>query len=345
MAEFAFVTRGRPASAFAPVSARVARWMLADPRRWWLQKDLATQSGLDPGRVSRIVGRLSDDGILDRRGRELRPANPDLLLDAWSDAYRFDRHDVVVGHASGGGIELARSISDRLDAVGIGHALTGLAAAWLLQASTPCRVHPRGAAAGPFGLPDRGRHPGCPPRPPLHRRRSRAEPADRRATRAGPDLRSRASRHERPRRRDEARGAAGPSVRRDQHPTPTGGVRSGDQSAWQPHAAAVEPRRQERRRRLPAATGRRWTGRRCGAGPRAGLRRARDSRYRVGGRRTRTGLTDRAHTHRGARLSDGPGLRAGCVRRAEGARVLGAGRTQGRLRPRLRDPSLALGGR
>lgn len=129
----AFVTRGRPASAFAPVSARVARWMLADPRRWWLQKDLATQSGLDPGRVSRIVGRLSDDGLLDRRGRELRPANPDLLLDAWSDAYRFDRHDVVVGHASGGGIELARSISDRLDAVGIGHALTGLAAAWLLD--------------------------------------------------------------------------------------------------------------------------------------------------------------------------------------------------------------------
>ena len=34
------------------------------------------------------------------------PAVHDLLLDAWADAYRFDRHDVVLGHATGSGVDL-----------------------------------------------------------------------------------------------------------------------------------------------------------------------------------------------------------------------------------------------
>ncbi len=129
----AFPARGRPASAFAPVSARVARELLADPARWWRQKDLSTVTGLDDGRISKIVRRLDDDLLLERQGLELRPANPDLLLDAWADAYRFDRHDIVLGHASGGGIELARTLSERLTSLGISHALTGLPAAWLLD--------------------------------------------------------------------------------------------------------------------------------------------------------------------------------------------------------------------
>jgi hypothetical protein len=129
----AFPPRGRPSSPFAPKSARVARVMLQDPQRWWRQKDLAQATGLDDGRISRIVRRLDADRLLQRDGSKLRPGDPELLLDAWADDYRFDRHDVVVGHASGSGIELARELSGRLAALHIGHALTGLPAAWLLD--------------------------------------------------------------------------------------------------------------------------------------------------------------------------------------------------------------------
>lgn len=129
----AFPVRGRPASAFAPVSARVARVLLNDPARWWRQRDLAVATGLDDGRVSKIVRRLSDDHLLERRGHEVRPLDPELLLDAWADDYRFDRHDIVLGHASGNGIELARGLSERLTKLGIRNALTGLPAAWLLD--------------------------------------------------------------------------------------------------------------------------------------------------------------------------------------------------------------------
>ncbi len=128
-----FVARGRPSSPFAPKSSRITRTMLLEPERWWRQKELADITDLDDGHVSRIVRRLADDQLLKISDSALRPRDPSLLLDAWGDEYRFDRHDVVVGHASGAGIELARELHDRLRNAQIDHAFTGLPAAWLLN--------------------------------------------------------------------------------------------------------------------------------------------------------------------------------------------------------------------
>lgn len=128
-----FKSPGRPSSPFAPKSSRVARAMLLEPSRWWLQKELAERTDLDPGRVSRIVRRLDDDELLERDGSRLRPRDPDLLLDAWAQDYRFDRHDVVTGHLSGSGVELARELQGRLLAEGVDHAFTGLPAAWAID--------------------------------------------------------------------------------------------------------------------------------------------------------------------------------------------------------------------
>ncbi|MGA2471521.1 MAG: type IV toxin-antitoxin system AbiEi family antitoxin [Solirubrobacteraceae bacterium] len=128
-----FRSPGRPSSPFAPRSARVARALLLDPVRWWRQKDLADATGLDDGSVSRVVRRLADEMLLEQHGRELRPRGPGLLLDAWAQDYRFERHDVLAAHVSGTGIELARSLNDRLDALDVHHAFTGLAAAWALD--------------------------------------------------------------------------------------------------------------------------------------------------------------------------------------------------------------------
>lgn len=129
----AFAKRGRPSSAFAPKSSRVARVLLLDPERWWRQKDLSERTDLDAGRVSRVVARLADDALVERDGPLLRPRDPDLLLDAWADEYRFDRHDVITGHLTGAGIELARDTADRLQQTGIDHAFTGLPVAYVLD--------------------------------------------------------------------------------------------------------------------------------------------------------------------------------------------------------------------
>ena len=128
-----FRAAGRPSSPFAPKSARITRTLLLDPARWWRQKELADATGLDDGNVSRIVRRLDDEALLERRDRELRPRDPNLLLDAWAEDYRFDRHQAVLGHLSGGGIEIARELDDRLADADINHAFTGLPAAWAMS--------------------------------------------------------------------------------------------------------------------------------------------------------------------------------------------------------------------
>lgn len=126
-------TAGRPSSPFAPRSARVARMLLLEPERWWRQKDLVAITGLNDGNVSRIVRRLEDEDLLERRGKELRPRDPNLLLDAWAQDYRFDRHDAIIGHVSGTGIEVARSLTGNLAKRQIDHAFTGLPAAWAID--------------------------------------------------------------------------------------------------------------------------------------------------------------------------------------------------------------------
>jgi hypothetical protein len=125
--------RGRPSSPFAPKSARVTRTLLLDPGRWWRQKDIAAATGIDDGNVSRIVRRLDDEFLLERREREFRPRDPGLLLDAWAQEYRFSGHDIISSHLSGSGIDLARALGERLKSANIHHAFTGLPAAYALD--------------------------------------------------------------------------------------------------------------------------------------------------------------------------------------------------------------------
>jgi hypothetical protein len=147
--------RGRPSSPFAPKSARVTRVMLLDPARWWRQRDLVEATELDDGNVSRIVRRLDDELLLERRGRELRPQDPGLLLDAWAQDYRFDAHDSLAGHLSGSGIEVARSLNDQLIGASVHHAFTGLPAAWAIDQFAGFRLTTVYVDADPREVADR----------------------------------------------------------------------------------------------------------------------------------------------------------------------------------------------
>ncbi len=89
---------GRPANVFAPKSARVTRHLLLDPTRVFRQRELAQETGLGEGFVSRIVRQLESEGFLSREDGALRVRNPGLLLEAWRKAYSFNRHNVVRGH-------------------------------------------------------------------------------------------------------------------------------------------------------------------------------------------------------------------------------------------------------
>lgn len=126
--------RGRPATAFAPRSSRVARWLLMHPDESLTQRQLALATGMDEGYTSRVVGKLLDDGLLVRNDASaVRPRDPDLLLDAWREVYDFKKHHVLRGHvAARSGDELLRHLAAGLNQASVPYAATGLAAAWSL---------------------------------------------------------------------------------------------------------------------------------------------------------------------------------------------------------------------
>ena len=127
--------RGRPSTAFAPKSSRIARWLLMHPDDPLTQRELARATGTDEGHTSRVVGKLLEDDLIVRTdGGAVLPRDPDLLLDAWQEVYDFNRHHVVRGHiaARSGDVLLHRLVAG-LNRTSVPHAVTGLAAAWCLN--------------------------------------------------------------------------------------------------------------------------------------------------------------------------------------------------------------------
>ena len=130
-----FASPGRPSTAFSDKAARISRSMLIDAERWWRQAELQKATGLSSGYVSKVVGRLDEDGLLDRRrqGGTFRPRSPDLLLDAWAQVYDFRKHELTRYHAVGRtGPSVTKAVASGLaKRPDLRWAATGLSAAWL----------------------------------------------------------------------------------------------------------------------------------------------------------------------------------------------------------------------
>lgn len=123
--------RGGGTDPFAPRSANVVRQLLADPRRTWRQKELVERTGVSQPQTSKVLAALRELALVgDRDGGRIGLDDAEGLLDAWADAHRYDRQQIVPAHLSGVGMELARDLDDRLRQARIGHWFTGLPAAW-----------------------------------------------------------------------------------------------------------------------------------------------------------------------------------------------------------------------
>ena len=133
-----FKERGRPVNMFAPVSSRVARVLLLWPDRWFVQQELAEETGMSRGGLSRLLPRYAEAGFIERQPDERRTLvkvrDPDLLLNAWREAYDFSKHDIKRGHVvARPGETLLGRIAEEFAHQDVEYAATGLAAAWLLE--------------------------------------------------------------------------------------------------------------------------------------------------------------------------------------------------------------------
>ena len=134
--------RGRPPNVFAPKSSRIARQLLLQPQRFQTQAELARQTGLGDGYVSKIVRRLEQDELVDTNELgAVRARDPNLLIDAWHDAYDFNRHRIIKGHVPArSGDELLHRVAKQLSQDNLAYAATGLTAAWLLTGFAAFRL-------------------------------------------------------------------------------------------------------------------------------------------------------------------------------------------------------------
>ncbi len=137
-----FRVPGRPASVFAPKSSRVARFLLMHPGKVATQREIARATGVSEGFVSRIVARLQEEHYVVRDDRgALSVKDPQLLLDAWQEKYRFSRHSIIRGHvASRSGDALTHFVSDSLKLADAEHVATGHSAAWQLTHFATFRI-------------------------------------------------------------------------------------------------------------------------------------------------------------------------------------------------------------
>ncbi len=123
---------GRPASAFGAKGSRIARRLLIAPENAIRQRAIALETGLDEGHTSRVVAKLLADGLVHRGEVGIRVHDWQVLLDAWREDYRFDRHEVFPGHIpASGGDQLIQKIANVMSEHQISYAATALPAAWL----------------------------------------------------------------------------------------------------------------------------------------------------------------------------------------------------------------------
>ncbi|WP_425153812.1 MarR family transcriptional regulator [Candidatus Palauibacter sp.] len=143
-----FPRRGRPRTLFAPRGSRIVRRLLLSPDEHFSQRGLSRETGVDKGYTSRYVRSLSKAGLVTRetppdgpRENRIRVNDPDLLLDAWAEAYRFDDHRIWRGlTASRSGEETLARVAEVLAGLNGDYAFTGLAAAWLYSSYAAFRL-------------------------------------------------------------------------------------------------------------------------------------------------------------------------------------------------------------
>ena len=126
---------GRPSSVFAPKSSRIVHWLLLHPSEFISQREISKATDTGEGYTSTIVHKLEADHLIIRNDEgAITPRDPALLLDAWRESYDFYKHDIIKGSiATRSSHGLLRTLAESLTQQAVSYAVTGLAAAWLLD--------------------------------------------------------------------------------------------------------------------------------------------------------------------------------------------------------------------
>lgn len=86
-----FPRPGRPASLFSPVSSRVLRAMLEEPKRTWTLRELSKTAQVSLGQTSKVCRRLSEEEYAGKTEKRIQLTQAGKLLDAWREQYTLEK--------------------------------------------------------------------------------------------------------------------------------------------------------------------------------------------------------------------------------------------------------------
>lgn len=145
-----FPARGRPGSIFTPVSSRLLRALLEEPKRGWKPADLSAAAQVSRGFTSKVARRLVREGYLRKEGRLLRLAEPGKLLDDWRDQYDPSRNERFSYYSfERDPVRLMKQIARQAREKSLGYAITSFSAASLVAPFV------RGVGTVQWYVPDR----------------------------------------------------------------------------------------------------------------------------------------------------------------------------------------------
>ena len=73
---------------FAPISSRITRVLLAQPKKTWLLGELSQEANVSLGQTYKTIDRMIEEELVERNQKnKLVLKNPDQLLEAWKNIY------------------------------------------------------------------------------------------------------------------------------------------------------------------------------------------------------------------------------------------------------------------
>lgn len=134
--------RKRIANPFRGKASRVVRALLAEPERWWGVTELAERVEVSAGLAVKTLNGLEDEAYVRRNeDRKVRASDGEALLRRWADATKNAFRDAKRFTSKiRDPDELTTELSEGLERLGVGYAITRLAAARFVEPYAPASV-------------------------------------------------------------------------------------------------------------------------------------------------------------------------------------------------------------
>jgi hypothetical protein len=116
-------------SLYQPVSSRVLRVLLSDPRKAWKTQPLSDEANVSLGQIANVKQALKDREWIEEGPNGFSLSNPDRVIAEWSANYVFRKNDIRSFYAMDSTVDAEQRVAEACRRQNIPYALTSFSGA------------------------------------------------------------------------------------------------------------------------------------------------------------------------------------------------------------------------